>query len=556
MEDQFSVLIGKLNKPVIFAGAGLSIDAPSNLLSGYAIIKGIIEHSILDAYKDSLLNHMSPPPFSSNNPGGFLRFESLIHRLRSYDRNLEVLKYLKDCVSPNLNHYILASLIHKGHTVITTNFDNLIEMAYENLKGTASKELVSIIYDEEFRKTPQENKNYLWKIHGSFKRNGIDTTDSIQAEYTKVMINNHRLGKKKFLESIVANHDMIVIGYSGSDDLDIIPVLAETPSQKQMVWVRHATDFKDITQTVYEESGRVKSKYHALGIHKVMYEKQPHHLNVIEAKTTDVIAKLLDTQEVAHLIDLTAKEHPYSLSDDYFQQWIERVNFGHGAKRDFTKSMLEDHFFDFDPAEFNTISDGQDNDYAFQVKLIVERFNERGTNNYQDLKTWLNELQMIKKSIKPMEIPLLCNILACIQFELGMEEESRAAFYELLLHYEATNDISGQFMMFDALEQRFSLTQQEHEKKEAALHNIGYYPVIWRRKFNEYAGILWPIHSYISYVNESGEHLLNYRQAIDDLIGMKIYSIVMGDPKGERRIDKLLWKLDYFEEGIASDFKD
>ena len=59
-----------------------------------------------------------------------LRFEQLIEILRDrLDFKLKIIDYYGQCDNPNLQHFYLVEMIKKGHYVMTTNFDFLIERA-------------------------------------------------------------------------------------------------------------------------------------------------------------------------------------------------------------------------------------------------------------------------------------------------------------------------------------------------------------------------------------------------------------------------------------------
>ncbi|MGD8778064.1 MAG: hypothetical protein PVH88_03795 [Ignavibacteria bacterium] len=74
----------------------------------------------------------------------------------SVDPNLDILNCLADCNVPNINHYVLASLIKQGHKVFTTNFDMLIEFACKNL----DIDYFAFITDNEFKKYSPDKHPY------------------------------------------------------------------------------------------------------------------------------------------------------------------------------------------------------------------------------------------------------------------------------------------------------------------------------------------------------------------------------------------------------------
>jgi hypothetical protein len=42
--------------------------------------------------------------------------------------------------------------------------------------------------------------------------------------------------------SVIRRRDLLVIGYSGWDDLDIVPVLGDTGTTRRLIWIDHVTN--------------------------------------------------------------------------------------------------------------------------------------------------------------------------------------------------------------------------------------------------------------------------------------------------------------------------
>lgn len=61
MQSELSDIVRFHGAPALLAGAGISIDAPSNLLSGGDMMKGIIEKAVLSNDASHFLNLLHPP---------------------------------------------------------------------------------------------------------------------------------------------------------------------------------------------------------------------------------------------------------------------------------------------------------------------------------------------------------------------------------------------------------------------------------------------------------------------------------------------------------------
>ncbi len=229
------------------AGAGISMDPPSNMPSAIQIVKG-------------LLNLCSPPEEIENllSLKG-LRYEMIVEIIQGYfDEDLRFLDYLDIVKEPNLIHLFLSNAINKGNFVLTTNFDFLIERALMRvLPQNLHMNIYPIITKEDFLSfsAPQilvnSGKYPIYKIHGTKKNiiTGIDTRESLittmsslgreREEGTTFAIEQY---KKPAVYNLMKNHTLIALGYSGSDDFDIGPTLKEIPFLNKMIWIEHSME--------------------------------------------------------------------------------------------------------------------------------------------------------------------------------------------------------------------------------------------------------------------------------------------------------------------------
>lgn len=256
----------------VLAGAGVSLDSPSNLLDGWSFmfetlrrvcppeIDDRLRHSSAELKKDNawkkswVLSILDLPDTPFRRPGEQLRFEVLMSELvqSGLDPKLNVLECLDSCDKPNRNHFILAQLIRSRHIVVTTNFDRLIEVAYARLASPDDPPLRVVCMDNDFPETVPSvaDQPTLWKVHGSMSVNGEDTRQSIQATMMSILATTMTSRKSKFLKRVCADFDLFVVGYSGWDDLDIIPTLANSPSEQRLIWIDH----KDVSEPVIEDA--------------------------------------------------------------------------------------------------------------------------------------------------------------------------------------------------------------------------------------------------------------------------------------------------------------
>ena len=226
------------------AGAGISMDSPSNIPSALKIVRNLLELCAPPEEVDNLLSLKK------------LRFELVVEKIQSeIDEELRFLDYLEQVTEPNLIHYFLANAIIRGNYVLTTNFDYLIEYALVRmLDNQFYNDIIPIITQQDYifyqdpKNLVRANRYPLYKIHGS-KRNIITNKDTGESLITTIS----SLGKEReegetfaiesYKKTAVFNlmnqRTLVVFGYSGSDDFDIGPTLKELPFLRNIIWVEH-----------------------------------------------------------------------------------------------------------------------------------------------------------------------------------------------------------------------------------------------------------------------------------------------------------------------------
>lgn len=122
------------NKKLTFlVGAGCSVNPPSNLPAGNKMVEALINYSCAESEIERILEIKE------------LRLEQLVEIIRDeLDPQLNIIDYFGLCDTPNLQHFFLAEMLKKGHFVMTTNFDFLIEYGLEQ-SGVPKDKIVPVI---------------------------------------------------------------------------------------------------------------------------------------------------------------------------------------------------------------------------------------------------------------------------------------------------------------------------------------------------------------------------------------------------------------------------
>lgn len=194
----------------ILCGAGISAPPPASLPLAANLVQWTI-HRLLHPH-ESWLRSMA------------IRPEMLFSYL--YRRNAPAaFAAIREALSSgafNPLHHFCAQVIRRRGAVITTNFDTLIEAALESC---------SIPYHRSVR-TSRVRNAVLFKIHGS-----IDDPASLALTIEQV---GAGLGpeRSRTLNKLVRGRILLVLGYSGNDQLDILPVL-RSAGYERVVWIVH-----------------------------------------------------------------------------------------------------------------------------------------------------------------------------------------------------------------------------------------------------------------------------------------------------------------------------
>lgn len=300
-EFDFYNLFKKKDKLVFLIGAGCSVDSPSCLPAGQRMMEAIVKYTCPETEISKILEIKD------------LRFEALVEIIRDrLDEELKLIEYYAQCNKPNMQHFFLADMIRKGHFVMTTNFDLLIEHALLQL-NVPKKEIIPVITREDFMKYEDPNKllkkkkKTLYKIHGSTVNliTGEDTKESLVATIQAFGSNKKGMNifeiepfKRSLFDNITNKRSLIVLGYSGSDDFDVVPTLKVLKNLKNIIWLNFVKNDGSIAK-VYELNpirGQDFNKFDKIDriLLEIKQMKYVDHVYRIDVNTTRLVKELMD----------------------------------------------------------------------------------------------------------------------------------------------------------------------------------------------------------------------------------------------------------------------
>ena len=196
----------------LLCGAGLSSPSPSNLPLASNLVSEV-QRIVLDSFEHFVgVTDLRP--------------EVVFKLISSHAADLlhSVLQHLLGSVNFNRGHLFAAQCLAAQNPVVTTNFDQLIEAACE-------AEVIPFLRIPSHR-LDSPTAPILFKIHGT-----VDVISSLMYTIDHVYKGPHKKAVSLF-NSVLRDRTILVLGYSGLDQLDIMPLLAKA-EVKKILWFSH-----------------------------------------------------------------------------------------------------------------------------------------------------------------------------------------------------------------------------------------------------------------------------------------------------------------------------
>lgn len=360
---------------VFFAGAGISLNAPSNLPVASRFLRDLFEllYSLDRTEITAILKDKAGLHFTDTEDAykGIIQyifgkehdlfpFEPTFQRLESIAGPpvLSFVEILREG-APNYHHFMLAAAIAQGYTVVTTNFDDRIEQAYSVL--FPDNKIQTVVTDFEFQQWLDQplRDGCLLKIHGSLENYGSlaltaqgiwatsefsmrigDDIDPQKAEKQRALSHDESslsIPKDLVLSRIMDESTTVFMGYSGSDIHDISPVVFSNLAERRVVWLAHEADPEKLPAAI-------RSWLADKSISNKPLIVKPEHSEDNRDDITHAVSahwklRLLNHPEP---FPMSAAE-PVSLSYQAFCDWLERMSFRKGDGLAFLAEFFENN---------------------------------------------------------------------------------------------------------------------------------------------------------------------------------------------------------------------
>ena len=223
MEVIDEILASPFGSVTILCGAGVSLPPPTALPTVARFLDELLtECRAPKGVKEEVLRRSREPLAP--------RFEALIEEIvKAGDRRFLVGRMFETSTFNEI-HSAFAALLGAGASIITTNFDNAIEHA------AASLPFRRLVFDGRDTPAALMSEPILCKVHGSLPANSSLPSSSLVLSVTALSLTNDGFRRtpnlRRQLRALIDGRTVIVLGYSGSDDFDVTPLLvASAPSR-------------------------------------------------------------------------------------------------------------------------------------------------------------------------------------------------------------------------------------------------------------------------------------------------------------------------------------
>ena len=421
-------------KLAILCGAGISINPPSNLPSVIAIRKAIIGKLVTQYQLDNnirmkLEGRIDDEKNKSNPQQLQYPFEAFIQTVDTHAPILSRLLKIFNSGLPNKNHILLAHLIKNGYIreLMTTNFDSKIEEALEKPLATGGyggkKGIDFRVFskESEFLKLNCSSKKLpiILKVHGT-----LEDRESIRATLESVSKREMREARTQILRYFFqeSEHDILILGYSVSDEFDINPVLRSLKSQNRIFIIKHMRKDSNEKPRIYSLADPFQS-FKGIIIKCNTDEVVDYIWNKFVKKTCE---KTVVTEDWTHIME----------------EWAQSL---HEWQRLFLMGLIFENIYDYSNAEklykeslsISKTSGNQSNMCRSLHQLATIKTK---SGKYAEARKRYTESLQIKKQLKDQHaIATSLYELGNLSYLRGQYEEAEDLFKQSLIIFDELN---------------------------------------------------------------------------------------------------------------------
>lgn len=294
---------------IFWVGAGIDLRYPTCLPLGDSLRSEVLKLSIgerlsklIDTEWDRTYKELADMLKDRVWLSRYQRLETIIDCIQDFENNLLVkdssiirgLSCFSD-IDPNYNHSVLAHFISEGASVVTTNYESCIQKAYEEITDFGRS--LSMEYEDPSSSVYVygDETHTIGKVHYI---HGVATApEKIGVSLSSIKKGVGTVFSQSFKEWIQSGKTILYLGYSGSDSLDVTPLIMECAhgGRSTAIYIKHVNNTPIV---ISAESASIPSN------EKILLQPFGRKL-ICECNTTGFINGL------GHAIDLASpKEEP------------------------------------------------------------------------------------------------------------------------------------------------------------------------------------------------------------------------------------------------------
>jgi len=234
-------------------GAGASV--ATGLPTAYALIDELADNLIQRDWARTEIKRLARGDrIDKRDECDYIRFETFLYWIKDVYKDITFFDFLEKYTKPSALQNCVVKMASLGSIILTPNFDDLLEQGFYGIginprtidaNNTSDATRVSDIGD-------------VIKLHGSwnFHEDGTILKSSTPLHATMDVIIRNSPGNmlkpeaRDLLKNVVDYRTLVVIGYSASDALDIVPALFDC-HPNEVFWLDYQNT--SATQTTYGE---------------------------------------------------------------------------------------------------------------------------------------------------------------------------------------------------------------------------------------------------------------------------------------------------------------
>jgi tetratricopeptide (TPR) repeat protein len=357
-----------------------------------------------------------------------------------HESTLDEIQDIYKAGEPNTNHVFIAKLVQQRYitTICTTNFDLLIEKAFEEEGLIKDKDFLVYSSEADFKRISWDNKKIkVIKIHGC-----VTKSDEMGITMQQIASEKYSIARRSVIENIFTNRifsHVLVMGYSCSD-IDLTPHIESIKNnQAEIIFIEH--------QQQNPKSPLPEIKQELIKIKKTKNPFKDYPGERIFADTNYLVKHLWQATLKGNYYFTTYKKIPWEQEIDKWYKISEKDS-GSGVRHHIASRLL------YDVAAFAeakkhykkgiSIALKEKNIKAYAAEMGNMAMAHNALGEYDQAKFCLSEsITLCKRIGNTQGVLSQLQVYGNVLYHTGENEEAIEYFKEALYYAEKNEDEFG-----------------------------------------------------------------------------------------------------------------